>query len=96
MPLEIVFLEPQKLASAKTPLLKPYYRLHGFLNNFRIYGTPPSPGDYNDTKTNANVRFSAVSCASGGSLQKGVQVSQGRKGSFCCMKKRAQRTAKLK
>ena len=29
MPLEIVFWEPQKLASAKTPLLKPYYRLHG-------------------------------------------------------------------
>ena len=30
MPLEIVFLEPQNWASAKTPLLNPYYRLHGF------------------------------------------------------------------
>ena len=30
MPLEIVFFGASKLASAKTPLLNPYYRLHGF------------------------------------------------------------------
>ena len=29
MPLEIVFFGASKLASAKTPLLNPYYRLHG-------------------------------------------------------------------
>ena len=35
MPLEIVLVEPQKLASAKTPLLNPYYRLHGLFGIIR-------------------------------------------------------------
>ena len=38
MPLNIVFLRPQKLLSTKTLLLKHYYRRQGFGRSFRSGG----------------------------------------------------------